>query len=268
MTDDDARPLVALVGAGGWIGRHLGPSMLRSGAVAADQLVGIARSGPSEAYAAWPELRWERDLGAVDPVPDIVILSVRPQDFRSGVFRAEGSLVISMMAGVGATEIAERTGAVRVVRTMPNATVELGRCFMPWHAPGTVETDDRSLVTAVLSSVGSCAEVAREADVDAVGALSGTGHAYPALLAGALLAAARSAGLSEEVAVRTVENIVCDAGELLRGRVTETGAIVEQFMDYRGVTAAALVKARELGFDEAVQAAIRAGIQRSSEPGW
>lgn len=261
-------PRIVLVGASGWVGRNLGPAMLRSGACRPEDLVCVHRSGRSDAYAAWPDVTWTTDLAGAAADADVVIFSVRPQDFREAVFRCAGSLVLSLMAGVTSAELAERTGAERIVRAMPNAAVEIGRCYAPWHATGPLDDADRRLVTAILDAVGSSDEVEREADVDALSALSGTGHAYPALLAGALMEAARAQGLSDHVAARAVEAIVCDAAQLLRDRIDETEAVIGQFMGYAGVTAAGLVTAREAGFDRIIGDAIAAGVRRAGEPAW
>lgn len=267
MSEAGARR-IALVGASGWVARNLGPAMLNRGVCAPEDLVCVYRTDRSEAYARWPQVRWTTDVARAVVDADTVILSVRPQDFRAGEFSSSGRLVVSLMAGVASAEVARRTGADRIVRAMPNAAVEIGRCYMPWHATGPLTDDDRRLVAGILASVGAADEVSSEHQVDVLSALSGTGHAYPALLAGALFAAARAQGLDDAVAARAVEAIVCDAAQLLRGRVADTDAVIEQFMGYRGVTAAALTTARARGFDEAVERAIAAGVERASNPDW
>ena len=261
-------PRIVLVGASGWVGGSLGPAMIEQGVCRVDDLVCVNRSGRSGRYEAWPGLRWETGIAAALPGADVVILSIRPQDFRAAQFPCEGRLVISLMAGITSAELARSTGAERIVRAMPNAAVEIGRCYAPWHATGPVTEDDRRLVARILDTVGSSDEVVSEHDIDVLSALSGTGQAYPALLAGALLAAARAQGIAEPVAVRAVEAMVCDAAQLLRGQVAGTAAVIEQFMDYRGVTAAGLTAARAAGFEAAVGQAIAAGVRRAGEDAW
>ena len=48
----DLTPL-ALVGASGWLGRFMGPALLRAGVVGPGDFIGLNRSGASEAYAQW-----------------------------------------------------------------------------------------------------------------------------------------------------------------------------------------------------------------------
>jgi pyrroline-5-carboxylate reductase len=60
-----------------------------------------------------------------------------------------------------------------------------------------------------------------------------------------------------------VEAVVCDAPALLSGRIGEAGAMVKEFVDYRGTTAAALSAAQEAGFAEALRAALAAGAAKA-----
>ncbi len=59
---------IALAGASGWLGRALGPALLRQGIADPAHLCCINRSGPAPAYADWPGLHWEAALpaGALD----------------------------------------------------------------------------------------------------------------------------------------------------------------------------------------------------------
>lgn len=263
MTTHDAR--IALIGASGWLGRSIGPAMLRAGIVAPDHLICANRSGPVSAYEDWPGLRWHSDLDATIADADTVILSVRPQDFRDSRPDCHGRLVISVMAGVGCAEIAEIAGARAVIRTLPNAAVEIGRSYSPWFAaPGATEADMR-LARSILTAIGREDRLEQEAHLDVITALSGAGPAYPALLASALHGAALRAGLPPAIAANAVEAVVCDAAGLLNGRIEEAGDLVQEFIDYRGTTAAALSAAISTGFAEAVGAAIRAGTDKARE---
>lgn len=248
---------VALVGATGWLGRSIGPSLLRQGVVRAGMLTCVSRSGASPLYDPWPGVRWMSDL----PPAEVVILSVRPGQFREAAFDCSGALVLSLMAGVSCAEIAQRTGARVVVRTMPNAAVEIERSYSPWFCPAALGDQDRARVTAILGAIGTTDELTREADLDVITALSGAGPAWPALLAAALHEAGMAGGLTEAVAANAAQAVVCAASGLLKGRVA--GAVVQDFIDYRGTTAEAMLAARAGGFDEAVAAAVRAGTAKA-----
>ncbi|QPM89175.1 pyrroline-5-carboxylate reductase family protein [Pseudooceanicola algae] len=251
-------PVIALVGASGWLGRYIGPALLANGLTDAEHFHALNRSGPSNAYTAWP-VAWHHDL-AEAPSPDVVILSLRPDDFRAGNFHCPDALVISVMAGVLAAEIAEKTGASRIIRALPNALAEVGQSYTPWTAAAAAGEADKSLARAIFSGIGTEAEVPGEAQIDVMTALSGAGPAYAALLATALIKAAESQGLSPSLARGAAENLVCNAALLLKGRIAEAPDIVQSFIDYDGVIAEGLRTTRAAGHDESIAKGLEAAL--------
>ncbi|OCC03658.1 hypothetical protein BA190_18200 [Labrys sp. WJW] len=61
--------------------------------------------------------RWTQDNQALVHTSDIVILSVRPQDWRGVKISVAGKLIISVMAGISLASIAECTGSTHIVRS-------------------------------------------------------------------------------------------------------------------------------------------------------
>lgn len=253
---------IALIGASGWLGRSVGPALLRRKVVGPSGFLAANRSGPSPHYGDWPGLRWTTDPGEAAGGAEVVILSVLPQDFREMSLDCAGKLIISFMAGVSCAEIARRTGAVRVVRALPNAAVQIGRSYSPWFAADAVTVQDKEVVTAILSSVGDADELKDEEDLAAITILSGAGPAYAALLAKALLDAAQAQGLPPDIAAKAVKAMICDAPALMVDRIDRAGDIVRDYIDYRGTTAAALSAAQDAGFETAIHSAVQAGMDK------
>jgi pyrroline-5-carboxylate reductase len=77
-----SRPTVGLIGGTGWLGRNIGRRALEAGVICPASLMISSRSGPGTAYSEWPD-RWTSDNRELVALSDIIILSVRPQDFRS-----------------------------------------------------------------------------------------------------------------------------------------------------------------------------------------
>ena len=96
--------------------------------------------------------------------------------------------------------------------------------------------------------------------IDCLTGLTGSGSAYPALLASALLSHALAHGLP---ARRAVAAAVAGASQL----VTEDGeapdAIVHRFVDDRGTTAAGLQATTDRSFRDAVHAGLSAAEVRA-----
>jgi pyrroline-5-carboxylate reductase len=249
---------VGIVGGNGWIGRSIGRAMLKSGFIDPAALVLSSRSGLATGYSEWPGIRATSDNGELAERADVIVLAVRPDQFASIRIDASGKLVVSVMAGVSVAALRAGTNAERIVRAMPNAASQIGRSYTPWYAATAVPGDDRQLVQGLCETFGSADEVPREADIDYLTGLTGSGPAFPALLASAMLSHALAQGLAPDVARRAVTGVVAGAGQLVTEQGEPPDMIVRRFMDYRGTTAAGLRAMMDRGFQDAVHAGLSA----------
>ncbi|MCE5972492.1 NAD(P)-binding domain-containing protein [Sinirhodobacter sp. WL0062] len=250
---------VGLIGAMGWIGASLGAGMLDSGVVAAADLTVLTRRDPPGAYLGNEAVHWARSVEELVERSDVVIVSVRPQDWPALHLRAPGRLVISVMAMVPMRELAASGG--RVVRAMPNALAEQRRSYSPWFAAPDVIATDKAAVTRILDSIGRSDELQDEDHLDVMTVLPGSGPAYPALVAAAMLDFARARGLPEPIARRAVEAVICDGAALLQGRIETAPEVIAAFRDYAGVTAAGLNGADDAGLSTALRAGLDAALR-------
>jgi pyrroline-5-carboxylate reductase len=130
-----------------------------------------------------------------------------------------------------------------------------------------VSAQDRALVEEVLEPTGVVSWVAREEDLDAVTALSGSGPAYVFYFVEAMMQAAVEMGLTEaqgrELALATFAGATAlaqasaDPPQLLRERVTSKG----------GTTHAALTALEQAGVKQAFVEALKAAQRRAKELG-
>ena len=260
MDGNDTVLRIGIIGGNGWIGGAVARALVGTERVPEESLTLSCRSTPPD----WlPEAHWTHDNQALADRSDVVILSVRPQDWPAVAITAPGKLAVSVMAGISLADIAARLGTDRVVRALPNAGAEVGQSYTPWTATAAVTDADRETVRGLLASFGSGDEVATEAEIDYMTGLSGTGPAYPALLAVALIRDAVAHGLPPEVARRAVTAMFVGTGRLLEANGENPEDTVAAFVDYRGVTAAGIAAMRAAGFDAAVSAGLAAALEKS-----
>jgi len=251
---------IGIIGGNGWIGGAVARAVVGTGLVPAESLALSCRSAPP----GWlPEAQWTHDNQALADRSDVVILSVRPQDWPAIAVTAPGKLVVSVMAGVTHADISARLGTDRVVRALPNAAAEVGLSYTPWTATAAVTDADRETIRRLLGTFGGADELAAEGGIDYMTGLSGTGPAYPALLAVALMRDAVAHGLPPEVARRAVTAMFVGAGRLLEKYGENPEDTVAAFVDYRGVTAAGIEAMRAAGFDAVVAAGLAAALEKS-----
>ncbi len=201
----------------------------------------------------------------------VVVWAVKPQLFAEAATpcaaHVSGALQFSVMAGIRSDAIVRATGSARVVRSMPNTPALIGQGIAGLFAREGVSADERRLAEALLAPTGRTLWVAREEDLDAVTALSGSGPAYVFYFVEAMMQAAQEMGLSAEqgkqLALATFAGATAlaqassEPPELLRERVTSKG----------GTTYAALTSMEASGVKAALVKAIRAAQQRAKELG-
>ncbi|MGX1186282.1 pyrroline-5-carboxylate reductase [Pseudomonas sp. F-14 TE3623] len=247
---------LGIIGGTGWLGRAIAEALLESGFIKPERLLISNRSGVSTFE---PGVRLLADNQQLVDLSDIVVLSIRPEQFRELLINARGKLVISLMAGVPAAAISAATGADVVVRAMPNAAVEIRQSFTPWYGVGNLVELDRQWVQRLFECVGSADEVPDEDCIDYLSALSGTGPAFPAMLQMALTNQAVAAGIPLAIAQRAAQGVVVGGGQMLASR--DPRQMIESLMAYRGVTAAALRSMADQNIEAIVGRAVQAGAE-------
>lgn len=201
--------------------------------------------------------------------PDMVLLAVKPQQFAAiattlGTVWAD-CLIVSVMAGVSVSTIAEALGAVRVARVMPNlpAMIGEGMCvgFIENGTPA-----DRDRVRALFEAVGAFAWLEEEGQIDASTAVSGSGPGYVFAFAACLEQAALAEGLPADIAERLSRQTIYGAAAMLNADGRSAGALKEAVTSKGGTTAAGLAVLEARGaLPELLKDTVRAAHQRARE---
>ncbi|MDM9620538.1 pyrroline-5-carboxylate reductase [Rhizobium sp. AC44/96] len=255
---------IGIIGGAGWLGTSIADCILAAGVAAEQDLTLSYRSSRPDRF---PHAHWTSDNQQLVDRSDVVILSVRPQDWNPDLFDARGKLLISVMAGIRLSALVSAHGSERVVRALPNAAAEVQHSYTPWLPSPSVNADDRTIVSRIFAACGDEDEVQSESDLDYLTGLTGTGPAYPALLAAAMMKDAIAHGLSPAIAQRAVVATMIGAGHLFEKKPDCPDDIVGRFVDYRGVTAAGIEQMRAAGFDTAVAKGLAAALQKSVSMG-
>jgi pyrroline-5-carboxylate reductase len=203
---------------------------------------------------------------------DVVVLAVKPQQMRDAVSAAaphlRGALVLSVAAGVRATDLSRWLGAhPRIVRTMPNtpALVGLGASGLA-ALPGVTEAD-RALAETIMGAVGIAVWVDDESRLDAVTALSGSGPAYVFRFIESMIEGGIALGLSPEQSRRLALQTALGAATLASTSDEPPSVLRERVTSKGGTTAAGLAVMAERGLPSTVADAMAAACRRSEELG-
>lgn len=204
---------------------------------------------------------------------DMVVLAVKPQ-VMDGVLEgladacgADLPLVVTIAAGIPTSRYEAALGhAARVVRVMPNMPLQVGMGASVVAGGRNASEEDVRLVNDLFDALGM-SRIVPEDQIDAVGAISGSGPAYVAYMVEALrdagVRAGLDAGLAESLALETVGGTY--AAMKAQGSTPEEMRI--SVCSPKGTTLAALAAMDEAGFKEVFESGVQAAICRSIELG-
>jgi pyrroline-5-carboxylate reductase len=256
-----------------------GGNMARSligGLLARDWTVGqivVADPMPAQLDALrtqWP-VRVTDDNAVAVRDADVIVLAVKPQMMRKaaeGIRTAIGArhpLLISVAAGIRASDIQRWLPGIPIVRAMPNRPALQGCGMTGLYATDDVSNERRTLAEQILSAVGATLWLDREQHMDVVTAVSGSGPAYFFLLIEMLEQAGIAQGLSPEVSRRLAIETAYGSGAMAHAASDPPAVLREQVTSKGGTTAAALQVLEDRRVREAFDAAVAAATRRAAE---
>ena len=214
----------------------------------------------------------EATLSNADAVADagLVVIAVKPQDFDVLLGEVGGLLtpeqtVLSVAAAIPTAQIEARLApGVPVVRAMPNAPALVHEGIAGVCAGAHAEEEHLDLAEDVLSHLGAVARVP-ERYMDAVTAVSGSGPAYFALLAEAMIEAGILLGLGRETSTQLVVQTMLGTAKLLRDEEMHPVELREAVTSPGGTTIRAIRELEQAGVRAAFLNAIQAAMERSRE---
>lgn len=247
-------------------------------------IAGWRRAGTAPASAIWVRdpapgaaaLAAVEAGGRLNP-PDIeligartLILALKPQvwaEIAQAIepYIAPDALIISIMAGVTATDISARFPGRPVVRAMPNTACAIGQGAAGIWADDPAARNRAGLLFAPL---GVVVDLQSESEIHAVTAASGSAPAYVYAMVEALEAAGRRAGLAPDAARSLSRSALTGAAALMSASGEEASELRRQVTSPKGTTQAALdVLIGNGALDDLVTNAVLAAKARSRQLG-
>jgi pyrroline-5-carboxylate reductase len=257
-------------------------AILGTGRIGEALLAGLVSSGwtdivvTSRSDARVAELRERHGVDATTSNADavqgaaIVVVAVKPQDMDTLLAQIHDAVtpqqtVLSAAAAIPTAYVEARLpDGIPVVRAMPNApsTVHEG---MAGIAAGAHAGDEQlALAEDVLTHLGRVVRVPESA-MDAVTAISGSGPAYFALLAEAMIEAGLLLGLSREISTQLVVQTMLGTAKQLRDEGMHPVELRESVTSPGGTTIAAIRELEQAGVRAAMLNAIQAAMTRARE---
>lgn len=201
---------------------------------------------------------------------DLVILSVKPQDFKElapdiAIHLKPHTIILSIMAGVELASIQQLLNHRHVVRAMPNSPVEIGMGMTVFTSSDTFTPEQILRVENLLATTGRTLYVEKEELLDAVTALSGSGPAYFYYFMQHLVQAGIEMGLDEHVSSTLAKQTMLGAFHLINNANKPLDELIRAVASKGGTTEAALRTFGEAGMDQTIINALKNAEKRARE---
>ena len=217
---------------------------------------------------------------------DIILLAVKPGDAlaaiqgvttqqaestmrwaRQGGGVQSGKLLLSIVAGLSIRSLEQAAGEkLRIIRVMPN-TPALVLAGASAFALGTQATEEDAEIAQKIFGVVGVAVRVKEALLDTVTGLSGSGPAYVYTIIEALADGGVLMGLPRELALQLAAKTVAGAAEMVLQSGLHPAVLRDQVTSPGGTTIAGLEALESGGLRAALIAAVRAATERATALG-
>ena len=211
------------------------------------------------------------DEQAVAKAADVIVLAVKPQMMKGVLEKiapvvVPEKLVVTIAAGKETAWYEAYLGQVPVVRVMPNINARVQASVSALCGGRFARPEHLTIVRGMFETVGTVYEV-EERLFSAFSALGGASGAFVHLFIDALASAGVQAGipraLSQEIACRVVEG----SAKLTAESDQHPIALMDQVCSPGGTTIEGVHTLKRLGFETAVQQAVRAVIDKDKQLG-
>lgn len=223
---------------------------------------------------------WLAGLGvalndALPASPAVAFVAVKPQMMGEALpamtaLGGGATLVLSIAAGTSIAAFEAAFGpATPIIRAMPNTPAAIGRGITAIVGSSAATEDHLNLAEELLSAVGEVVRLDREAQIDAVTGLSGSGPAYVFHLIEALAQAGEAEGLAPELALRLARTTVAGSGALAMETGTDPAQLRRDVTSPNGTTQAGLAVLMDegTGLPPLIRRTVRAAVARAEELG-
>lgn len=255
------------------MGTALARGFIQAGLVTAEQIIASDPiAAASAAFGKEVGARTTSSNAEVVKFAKVLILAVKP-DQVAGVLEeirgefTEKHLLVSIAAGVPLAKLEGGLGAgARVIRVMPNTPALVGASATAYALGKATQPEDGELAQKLFAAVGIAFPV-KEALLDAVTGLSGSGPAYVYLMIEGLSDGGVAAGLPRDIATKLAAQTVLGGAKMVLETGQHPGALKDMVTSPGGTTIEGLHELEKGKVRGSLMNAVRAATEKSKKLG-
>lgn len=201
---------------------------------------------------------------------DVIVLCIKPQDLETVAATLKGripkdTLLVSILAGITMDDIAAAfafKGAV--VRSMPNIAGMVGEAATAMCGNAVLDKPHAALAEKLFRSIGE-ADWTKEANLDAVTGLSGSGPAYIYMVIEALTDGGVKMGLPRPLALSLATQTVLGSAMLVKKTGLHPAVLRDQVTTPGGTTISAIHELEAHGLRAMLMSAVATATKQSAK---
>lgn len=261
---------IGVIGAGS-MAEAIVSGLIKGKLMAPDQIIVSNRSNSERLHELQTTygVKVTHDKKEVVEQSTILLLAMKPKDVEAGINSIKdyvtNQLIISVLAGVSIETISQIFEKdLPIVRAMPNTSASIRKSATAIAANDAVTSANLKECQTLFEAIGICT-VVKEAQLDAVTGISGSGPAYLYYFVESLEKAAEEVGLEEQIARELILQTITGAAEMLMTSGKHASTLRKEVTSPNGTTEAGLTVLEQQNFEKAVIACVKRATERSEE---
>jgi pyrroline-5-carboxylate reductase len=216
-------------------------------------------------------IRLAPDSRVLTQQADVVVLCVKPADALQALREVrqylEGKLLVSVAAGITLQSLQDAAGhRARLIRAMPNAPCLVNKGATAYAVGEHATPKDAEAADRIFSAVGLVYRV-KEAALDAVNGVSGSGPAYVFTFIESLADGGVMMGLPREIALELAVQTVLGSAQMIRETKMHPAELRDMVASPGGTTMAGMETLEARSFRYTLMSAVRSAAERAREIG-
>jgi pyrroline-5-carboxylate reductase len=261
---------ICFIGGGNMASALIGGLLKRGFAMAHIHVVEINPDNCTRLHNEYG-VRASADLADAVAQSDFIVLAVKPQQLHELALQLapmlSAQLIISIAAGIRATDLARWLGTQNIVRAMPNTPALIRSGITGLYPLPAVSAEHRHDAQTIMAAVGSTLWLESESMMDAVTAVSGSGPAYVFYFIEAMQQAARELGFTQQDARLLVLDTFIGASKLAESDSEDVSLLRARVTSKNGTTERAILSMENNHVQQHIISAVHVAAKRSEEMG-
>ena len=200
---------------------------------------------------------------------DYVFLSVKPQNIKEVLseiskYDYQDKIFISICAGITIDSIEKMLPKAQIIRTMPNAPLQIGLGVTAVCRNSLVNDDDFEYVKSVFSSSGYVTEI-EEKDINSLTAITSSSPAYIYLFAKGMLEGAKKLNFNYDDTLKMICATLIGSANMILSSNKSVDDLITMVKSPKGTTEQALNVFDDNNFTEIICKAMDACTKRAEE---